>query len=382
MSAARAKPLAPRIDAEFDRRMMAAALRLGRRNLGQTSPNPAVGCIIVRTDGDAPVVVGRGWTAVGGRPHAEKEALKDAGAAAEGATVYVTLEPCAHKGRAKPCSEALVEAKVGRVVSAMVDPDPRTQGKGHAVLEAAGIPVTVGVLADEAARAHSGHIQRITKGRPHVTLKLAVSADGMIGTRGGERMIITGKDAFTAVQAMRTSFDAVMIGIGTVMIDNPRLTVRLPGLTDRSPTRVILDATARISLESNLVQTAQEVPLVVVVGTQAPEAQKAAAEAAGAKIVAVDVAQGGVNLRQALESLAKDGFSRVFAEGGAEVASSLVSGDLIDEVVVFRAPVVVGPNGVRALGGTALSAIERSPRYQLVETAIVGEDTMRRYVRA
>ena len=144
MSAARAKPLAPRIDAEFDRRMMAAALRLGRRNLGQTSPNPAVGCIIVRTDGDTPVVVGRGWTAVGGRPHAEKEALKDAGAAAEGATVYVTLEPCAHKGRAKPCSEALVEAKVGRVVSAMVDPDPRTQGKGHAVLEAAGIPVTVG----------------------------------------------------------------------------------------------------------------------------------------------------------------------------------------------------------------------------------------------
>ncbi len=377
-----ARRKAPRIDPEFDRRMMAAALRLGRRNLGQTHPNPAVGCIIVRTDGDRPVVVGRGWTAVGGRPHAEKEALKEAGSAAEGATVYVTLEPCAHQGRVKPCSAALVAAKVARVVSAMTDPDPRTQGKGHAVLEEAGIAVTTGVLAEEAARAHSGHIQRITKGRPHVTLKLAVSADGMIGTRGGERMIITSSEAFTAVQAMRTDFDIVMIGIGTAVIDNPRLTVRLPGMANRTPTRVVLDASARLSLESNLAQTAREVPLALVVGPQAPENRKAELQAAGATIVQVDAAAGGIDLRQALEALAGQGFSRVFAEGGAEVAASLVAGDLIDEVVIFRAPVVVGPNGVRALGGTALSALERSPRYRLIETAAVGKDVMRRYVRA
>ncbi len=370
------------VDPEFDRRMMAAALRLGRRNLGQTHPNPAVGCIIVRTDGATPVVVGRGFTAVGGRPHAEKEALKEAGARAEGATVYVTLEPCAHKGRVKPCSEALVAAKVARVVSAMVDPDPRTQGKGHAVLEEAGIAVTTGVLAAEAARAHSGHIQRITKERPHVTLKLAVSADGMIGTRGGERMIITSEAAFTAVQAMRTDFDLVMIGIGTAVIDNPRLTVRLPGLTDRTPTRVILDASGRLSLESNLVQTARDVPLIVVVGPQAPEARKTELAAAGAKVIEIGASSAGVDLRQALAALAKEGYTRVFAEGGAEVAASLVAGDLIDEVVIFRAPVVVGPNGVRALSGTALSALERSPRYRLVETAAVGADTMRRYLRA
>lgn len=370
------------IDPEFDRRMMAAALRLGRRNLGQTHPNPAVGCVIVRTDGDQPVVVGRGWTALGGRPHAEKEALKEAGSAAEGATVYVTLEPCAHKGRVKPCSEALVAAKVARVVSAMADPDPRTQGRGHAALQEAGIAVTTGVLAEEAARAHSGHIQRIAKGRPHVTLKLAVSTDGMIGTRGGERMIITSAEAFVAVQAMRTSFDAVMVGIGTVLIDNPRLTVRLPGMAARTPTRVILDATARMPLESNLVQTAREVPLTAVVGPEAPEARKAGLEAAGVKIIPVEAAAGGVDLRQALEALAKEGHARVYAEGGAEVASSLVGADLIDEVVIFRAPVVVGANGVRALGGTALSAIERSPRYRLVETAAVGVDVMRRYVRA
>jgi diaminohydroxyphosphoribosylaminopyrimidine deaminase/5-amino-6-(5-phosphoribosylamino)uracil reductase len=373
---------APRLDPEFDRRMMAAALRLGRRNLGATYPNPAVGCIVVRTDGGEPVIVGRGWTAAGGRPHAEKEALKQAGSAASGATVYVTLEPCAHKGRVPPCSAALVAANVARVVTAMVDPDPRTQGKGHAALAAAGIAVTTGVLAEEAARAHSGHIQRVTKGRPHVTLKLAVSADGMIGTRDGERMIVTGPEAFTAVQAMRTSFDVVMVGIGTVLVDNPRLTVRLPGMAKRTPVRVILDATARLPLESNLVQTARDVPLIAIVGPESPEDRKAALRAAGVRLIEVDAAPEGIDLRQALEALAEEGFSRVYAEGGAEVASSLVAADLIDEAVIFRAPVVVGPNGVRALGGTALSALERSPRYRLFETTTVGVDVMRRYARA
>src|ERR1051325_1322561 len=205
------------VDAEFDRRMMAAALRLGRNNLGHTKTNPSVGCVLVRSDGDARVIVGRGWTAVGGRPHAEKEARAAAGAAAKGATAYVTLEPCAHEGDVPPCAEALVAAQVARVVTAMEDPDPRTAGKGHARLAAAGISVTTRVLEAEAMRAHSGHIARIRKGRPHVTLKLAVSADGMIGKRVGERMIITGMPAFEAVQAMRTTFDIVMVGIGTVM---------------------------------------------------------------------------------------------------------------------------------------------------------------------
>jgi diaminohydroxyphosphoribosylaminopyrimidine deaminase/5-amino-6-(5-phosphoribosylamino)uracil reductase len=204
----------------------------------------------------------------------------------------------------------------------------------------------------------------------------------MIGTRGGERMIITRIEAFSAVQAMRTTFDIVMVGIGTVLVDNPRLTVRLAGLAGRTPARVILDATARLSLESNLVQSVGEAPLIVVVAPQAPAARRAGLEAAGVKIIQVEAAAGGVDLRQALAALAADGYSRVYAEGGAEVASSLVAADLIDEVVIFRAPVVVGPNGVRALGGTALSALERSPRYRLVETANVGVDIMRRYVRA
>jgi diaminohydroxyphosphoribosylaminopyrimidine deaminase/5-amino-6-(5-phosphoribosylamino)uracil reductase len=380
MAARRKKEM--RADPEFDRRMMAAALRIGRRNLGQTSPNPAVGCIIVQGDGD-PIVVGRGWTAAGGRPHAEKEALKEARTQARGATVYVTLEPCAHEGRVKPCAQALIDAHVGRVVTAMTDPNPRTNGKGHAMLAEAGIPVTTDVLGEEGARAHSGHVAVITKGRPHVTLKLAVSADGMIGRRTGDRMIITGDAAFTAVQAMRTTFDVVLIGIGTVLVDDPSLTVRLPGLARRSPARVILDGKARLPLTSRLVQSVGETPLIAVVGPEAPAENKSALVAAGVTLVEVaGGAGGGVDAAQMLAALADKGYTRVLAEGGAEVASSLISGDFVDEVVLFRAPVVVGADGVRALAGMALSAVERSPRYRLLESGWVGGDQLRRFIRA
>jgi diaminohydroxyphosphoribosylaminopyrimidine deaminase/5-amino-6-(5-phosphoribosylamino)uracil reductase len=370
-----------KIDRELDRRFMASALRLGRRNLGRTYPNPAVGAIVVRTDGAEPVVVGRGWTAAGGRPHAETIALAEAGAAARGGTVYVTLEPCSHQGKTPPCADALIAANVARVVTAMADPDPRVNGLGHARLEAAGIAVTTGVLADEAAVVHAGHIVRVTRNRPHIVLKLAVSADGMIGRREGERMIISGRAAFEMVQAMRVESDAVMIGIGTALVDDPRLTVRLPGLVNRSPVRIILDATARLPLDSNLVAAAAEVPLIVAVGPAAPDERKTALRQAGVRIIEVGEGPAGIDLNQLLEALAAEGFTRLLVEGGASVASSLVAGDLADEVVIFRAAVVVGTTGVRALGNYALSAIERSPRYRQIEAAIVGDDQMRRYLR-
>jgi diaminohydroxyphosphoribosylaminopyrimidine deaminase / 5-amino-6-(5-phosphoribosylamino)uracil reductase len=369
------------IDPDADRRFMASALRLGRRNLGQTFPNPAVGALVVRTDENGPVIVGRGWTAIGGRPHAETIALDEAGEAARGATVYVTLEPCAHSGETPPCAQALIDAGVARVVSAMEDPDSRVAGEGHSLLAQRGVAVITGILADEAARAHAGHVLRVTKGRPHVTLKLAVSADGMIGRREGERMIITGKDAFNAVQAMRTESDAVMIGIGTALVDDPRLSVRLPGLEERSPIRVVMDATARLRLNSNLIQSARDIPLIVIVGGEALDDRKTALVDAGARVLELDDGEGGVDIAAALGLLAEEGITRVLAEGGAQIASSLVSADLIDEVVIFRAPVVVGPDGVRALGGHALSAIERSPRYRQIEVASVGNDEMRRYLR-
>jgi diaminohydroxyphosphoribosylaminopyrimidine deaminase/5-amino-6-(5-phosphoribosylamino)uracil reductase len=368
-------------NSQHDRRLMAAALRLGRRNLGQTYPNPAVGALIVRMEAGQPVIVGRGWTARGGRPHAETIALDEAGAAAEGATAYVTLEPCAHQGETRPCAQALVDAKLARVVTAMEDPDPRVAGKGHRLLAEAGIALTTGVLSDQAARTHAGHITRVTKGRPHVTLKLAVSADGMIGRREGERMMITGKAAFDAVQAMRSEVDIVMIGIGTALVDDPRLTVRLPGLGDRSPVRIVLDATARLKLNSNLIQTARDIPLIVVVGSGAFDDRKKALADAGATVLDVGDGDEAIDIDAVLSRLADDGFTRVFAEGGAQVASSLMAEDLIDEVVLIRAPVVVGQDGVRALGGYALSAIERSPRFRLIEQATLGDDQMRRYQR-
>ncbi|HZP21015.1 MAG TPA: bifunctional diaminohydroxyphosphoribosylaminopyrimidine deaminase/5-amino-6-(5-phosphoribosylamino)uracil reductase RibD [Bauldia sp.] len=371
-----------RHDAELDRRLMAAALRIGRRNLGQTWPNPAVGALIVRDDGGSPVVIGRGSTAVGGRPHAETVALAEAGAAARGATAYVTLEPCAHEGRTPPCADALIAAGVRRVVTTIADPDPRVSGQGHAALERAGIEVTVGVLAEEGSLAHAGHISRIVRGRPYVILKLAVSADGMIGRRAGERMMITGKPALELVQAMRAECDAVAIGIGTVLIDNPRLTVRLPGLRERSPSRIVFDAKARLPLESNLVASARETPLVAVVGPEAPQAQRDALADAGVRILAVGEGSGGLDLNAALQALGAEGFTRVLVEGGSAIASSLVSADLVDEACLFRASVVVGADGVRALGGLALSAIERSPRFRQIEAAIVGDDTLRRYQRA
>lgn len=366
---------------ETDRRLMAAALRIGRRNLGRTHPNPAVGALVVRFEGEGFRIVGRGWTAPGGRPHAETEALAEAGEAARGATVYVTLEPCSHEGVTPPCANALIEAGVSRVVSAIPDPDPRVSGRGHAALEEAGIQVDVGVLAAEARIAHGGHIARVTKGRPWVTLKLAVSADGMIGRREGERMIITGRGAFELVQSIRAESDAVMVGIGTVLVDNPRLTVRHPGPENWSPVRAILDSQARLGPGTNLVQTAREVPVWLFVRDDAPAERVEVLEAAGVSVSRIGSGSGGLDLGAVLGQLAERGITRLLVEGGSMVAASLLSAGLVDEVILFRAPVVVGPGGVRALAGQALSSVERSPRYLLVDDAVIGEERMRRYLR-
>jgi diaminohydroxyphosphoribosylaminopyrimidine deaminase/5-amino-6-(5-phosphoribosylamino)uracil reductase len=373
---------ATKFDPDLDRRLMASALRLGRRNLGQTYPNPAVGALLVRMEKGEPVIVGRGWTSRGGRPHAEANALDQAGDLARGATAYVTLEPCAHTGQSPPCADALIAAGVARVVSAIADPDPRVSGNGHRKLIEAGIEVTTGVLADAAAEAHAGHISRVTRGRPHVTLKLAVSADGMIGRRAGERMMITSPPSLRVVQGMRAEADAMMIGIGTALVDDPRLNVRLAGMAGRSPARIVLDTTARLPLASKLVQSARDVPLILIVGPDAPIERRDSLGEAGVRVIEAPTAGGKIDLVAALTALGTEGFTRILAEGGSEVAWTLVANDLLDQAVIFHAPVVVGADGVRALAGSALSAIERSPRYRLIETTKVGEDEMRRFLRA
>src|SRR5712671_1445327 len=310
-----------------DQRFMQLALTLGRRGQGRTRPNPAVGAVVVR-DG---VIVGRGWTQPGGRPHAEPEALSRAGEAARGATLYVTLEPCSHIGKSPPCTEAIIAAGIARVVSAIEDPNPEVAGQGHARLRAAGIIVDVGLGAAEAARDHAGHFRRIRDKRPHVILKLAVSADDKIAAVGHKPVAITGEAAKARVHLLRAQCDAILVGIGTVLADDPLLTCRLPGMAARSPARVVLDRALRIPGTSRLVHSARETPLWVV-GSQIAEAPAAAKlGAAGAEVIRVASASA-TELPVVLFALAENGITRLLVEGGARVAASFVAADLVDEI--------------------------------------------------
>jgi diaminohydroxyphosphoribosylaminopyrimidine deaminase / 5-amino-6-(5-phosphoribosylamino)uracil reductase len=363
-----------------DLRFMQLALALGRRGLGRTSPNPAVGAVIVR-DG---VIVGRGWTQPGGRPHAEVEALRRAGEAARGATLYVTLEPCSHFGRSPPCADAVVAAGLARVVSAIEDPNPEVAGQGHAKLRAAGIAVDAGLCAAEAARDHAGHFRRIRDKRPHVILKLAVSADDMIGAAGNRPVAITGEAARARVHLLRARSDAILVGIGTVKADDPQLTCRLPGMAARSPVRVVLDRALRISGDSRLVHSARETPLWVMTSdlAEAPAAMKLGAAGARVIRVASTVTPPGLDLPAVLHALAENGITRLLVEGGARIAGSFVAAGLVDEIWLLRGPDTIGDVGVPALGALPLAAITQSPGYKVRASETLGRDNLDIYERA
>jgi len=332
-----------------DRRFMRLALSLGRRGLGRTWPNPAVGAVIVRDE----EIVGRGWTQPGGRPHAEIEALRRAGAMARGATLYVTLEPCSHHGKSPPCADAVIASGIARVVSAMEDPNPEVGGRGHARLRSAGIAVDVGIEAATARRDHAGHIRRMRDGRPQVMLKLAISADGKAAGAGRKRVPITGNAVRDRVHMMRAESDAIMIGIGTALADDPVLTCRLPGMAKMSPTRVVLDAGLRLPLQSRLLATAGEMPLLIMAGKHAPAASEIAVRQHGAEVVRVAETEGRLDLREVLNLLAQRGITRLMVEGGPTVASALIEADLVDEAVFFHSPVVIGEEGLLALESRA-----------------------------
>lgn len=333
---------------ELDRRFMAAALRLSRRNSGRTSTNPSVGTIIVRDDGAGPMIVGTGVTAIGGRPHAETEALAEAGELARGATAYVTLEPCAHHGRTPPCAEALVSAGIARVVGAASDPDPRVSGKGYAILREAGVEVTERVLAAEASDQLSGYLMRSLKRRPEVILKLALSSDGNIGAKGQGQVAITGEVARREVHLMRTEADAILIGIGTALEDDPELTVRLPGLENRSPSRIILDSEIRLPPTARLISGVDRVPLYIASSLEADPQRRAALERQGVRFIGTEVHDGRIALPELLEDLAALGMSSVIVEGGAAIARSFLDEGLVDRIVLFRGAVEVGPEGIPA----------------------------------
>src|SRR5437588_8267034 len=273
-----------------DARFMTSALTLGGRWLGNVWPNPAVGALIVRQAPGGAIVVGRGWTQPGGRPHAETQALARAGALARGATLYVTLEPCSHHGKTPPCADAIIAAGISTVVSALEDPNPEVAGKGHARLATAGIAVRTGIGAAEAARVHAGHIRRMRQQRPQVTLKLAVSADGKAGLAGRRPAAITGELARERVHRLRAMNDAIAIGIGTALADDPLLTCRLPGMAARSPVRVVFDSALRLSPESRLVASARDVPLWVLAAQSAAPDREAALRASGAEGIRTETA--------------------------------------------------------------------------------------------
>jgi diaminohydroxyphosphoribosylaminopyrimidine deaminase/5-amino-6-(5-phosphoribosylamino)uracil reductase len=361
-----------------DERLFSAALALGRRNLGATAPNPAVGALVVKHG----IVLGRGWTAPGGRPHAEPQALAQAGEAARGATLYVTLEPCAHHGKTPPCAEAVVASGVTRVVAGLHDPDPRVAGQGFALLRAAGIAVETDVMADLCRRAHRGHFLRVTEQRPMVTLKIAQTADGQAAAgEHDKRLAITGLAANLRTHVFRAQHDTIMVGIGTILGDDPLMTVRLPGC-DRRPLRVVLDARLDLPLRSRLVVGVGEAPILAICGADASPERRDALVAQGVEIesCALD-GQGRVDPRAALAVLARRGITRVFSEGGPRVGAALVAQGLADEMLLLTSPRPLGREGVEALSPQSRTTLADPASYRVVEQGLFGVDSFIHYER-
>ncbi len=356
---------------------MRSALALARRGLGNTWPNPSVGCVVVQ-DGR---VVGRAVTAPGGRPHAEPAALAMAGGAARGATVYVTLEPCCHHGRTPPCTDALIAAGVARVVIAAHDPDPRVNGQGVARLRAAGIAVDEGVLADAAGEILAGFHQRVTTGRPLVTLKLASTLDGRIATRGGESRWITGPAARRAAHALRGRHDAVLVGVGTVMADDPDLTCRLPGFRPTPIVRVVADSHLRTPLTARLVASARETPTWMLIRHGTDAARRHAFAALGIRLIEVAGAEAGVDLQAGLMALGTAGITRLLVEGGAQVAAALLRSGLVDRIAWFHAPAVMGGDAWPAVQAFGIDRLDAMPRFARQHATQLGEDMLTEFVR-
>ncbi len=353
---------------------MRAAIALAARGLGQTWPNPSVGCVITAAEGR---VIARARTAAGGRPHAETQALALAGQAARGATVHVTLEPCAHHGHTPPCAEALIAAGIARAVIASHDPDPRVNGQGIARLRAAGIEVTENILASAAAATLAGFFTRVRLGRPLVTLKLASTLDGRIATAQGESRWITGPAARREVHALRGRHDAVMTGIGTVLKDDPDLTCRLPAYTTRPTLRIVLDTASRISPAARLIREAKLAPTWVLHATGTPP------EAPGVTALSVPAGQGGLDLAAALQVLGGRGLTSVLVEGGAALAAGLLRADLIDRIAWFHAPALLGADAWPALAALGIGNLADIKRFRPSPDGprLLGNDVMSEFVR-
>lgn len=352
-----------------DLRFMNIALALGRRGVGNVWPNPAVGAVIVLGEH----IVGRGWTQPGGRPHAETEALARAGELARGATAYVTLEPCAHTGETGPCAEALVAAGVARVVVATLDPDPRVAGQGCEILRAAGIDVVGGVCEEDARAVNQGFLSRIETGMPYVTLKIASSADGMIARKSGGDQWITSEAARMDGHGLRATNDAILVGRGTVEADDPTLTCRLPGLEQRSPVRVVLDSHHAIAAEAKVLDVS-EVPTWIIA------TESASGRGSEVLEVAADEASH-VDIETALLALGDSGITRLLVEGGSAIWTAFLEADLVDEVIWYVAPEVIGDDGIRAIAGMKGPDLAATGAFDLMDERQIGPDMRFDFVR-
>ncbi len=341
-----------------DDRFMQAALAYGRRGLGRTATNPSVGALVVK-DG---TIIGRGFTQGGGRPHAEPVALAEAGADARGATLYVTLEPCSHHGKTPPCAEAIIASGIARTVSALPDPDPRVSGRGHALLRAAGIEVVEGIGAAQARRDHLGHLCRVTRHRPMLTLKLARTADGFAGAAVGQpRLMISGPASMGVTHMQRALHDAVMVGIGTVLADDPQLSVRLPGMAAHQPLRIVLDSAGRLPENARLADGSA--PVLLICGEIAPDSRLATWRARGAAVERVAAARGQLVIGDVADVLFRHGLSRIFCEGGPKLAQSLLAAGFVDQIQIITNPKLHAGGGLRALDAEAEALLARDFRH-------------------
>ena len=353
---------------------MRRALALAGRGRGRVEPNPMVGAVIVK----AGRIVGEGFHRRFGGPHAEVEAIAVAGKRAKGATLYVTLEPCCHWGKTPPCTDAVMAAGIGRVVVAMIDPFARVRGRGAAILRKAGIAVSVGLLEEEARELNAAFITRIEKGRPYVIAKWAQSADGCIATASGESKWISSEESRAWVHRLRGRVDGILVGIGTVLKDDPLLTAR-NGRTGRIATRIVLDAECRLPVDSQLVRTVAEAPVLVVCGerlSKAAEGRRRTLAARGVMTHQVPAGgKGGLDLGRLLSHLAAMEYTHVLVEGGASVLGSLFGADLVDEVHVFVAPLIIGGRGaLHAVGGADIRALSEARGLRVADVKRSGVD--------
>ena len=349
-----------------DERFMGEALALARERVGLTSPNPAVGCVIVRGGR----IIGRGATAPGGRPHAETQALAQAGDRARGAVAYVSLEPCAHQGETPPCARALAAGGVARVVVGCLDPYPPVRGRGIAILKRAGIAVTVGLLERECRRVNEGFITRVTRGRPFVILKLAASLDGRIAADSGDARWISSDESRRLVHRWRREADVVMVGAGTVIADNPRLTCRMEN--GRDPARVVVDGRLRSPAGAIIFRQRSAAPTIIVT---APDMAARVPRRYGANIEAIAAPsdQDGIALAPVMREFARRGWSKVLIEGGAHLAGAALKAAVVDRVAFFIAPRIIG-SGMPAIEGLNAATVRRSIRLENLTARQIGED--------